>query len=148
MHANHVNPQLGQPNRDSNGPTKPIHRGPPTKFGNEALSRRADQQGLAKVQKAVTPGNKQPVMLMGLAESNARIEADSCRLDPRGYQPIPPRREVSKDLTDHVVIAGIVLHILRGPANVHRTHAALRLGGQVYHLLESQAGDIVDDFRA
>ena len=108
-----------------------------------------DKDRHAQIEKLTRAGHQFKIVGMRLAEPDARIEADAVERDPSGEQRVAAPLEVAMDVADHIVIAGIDLHGLRGALHVHGTDAGTRFHGDAEHAgIPLQAGDVVDDLSA
>src|SRR5207248_11531841 len=103
-------------------------------FANEALPRMADEQRAAEVVELPAISHERDVVLMRLAETDARIEADLLAIDARGNQRITALAQIFVNFSNHIAIGWIVLHRRWRALHVHRTTADARRFGHFDHL--------------
>ena len=121
----------------------------PEEAPEEALAGGADEHGPAERDDLVQAREELEVVLHGLAEADAGVEADALLVDPGVRRGLEPLLEERLHLGDDVVVARVVLHRPRLAEHVHEAEAGVRVGDDAGELrVAAQRGDVVDHHRA
>ena len=114
-----------------------------------ALAGDADQHRPAEGDDLAEPPEELEVLLHGLAEAEARVEADPLLRDARVDGEPEPLLEEGGDVAGDVVVHGIELHRPRLSLHVHQAQVGLRGRDDAGQLrVAAKRGDIVHELRA
>ena len=126
-----------------------VASGSPEQPAEEALAGHADDHGTADRGELAEPAQQLDVVLDGLAEADAGIEADALLGDPRRDGEREPLLEERPDLRHDVVVARILLHRSRLAEHVHEADVCTRLGDDLRQLrVATQRRDVVHELGA
>ncbi len=121
----------------------------PTSFGEAALAREADEHRPAERAELVEAADELEVVLGGLAEADARVEADPALVDSRRDGEREPLLEEPLHVGDDVVVHRIRLHRPRLALHVHQADVAASVRDDARELgVGAQRGDVVDELDA
>ena len=84
-------------------------------------------------------------MHAALAETESRIQRDPIACHPRPQRLVAPTAQKIAHLTDHVHVAWVDLHRLRGALHVHQHDAAIAPGDLLERARQGQCAHVVDD---
>ena len=111
-----------------------------------ALAREADDDRAAQRGQLVEPPDELEVVLDGLAEADARIQAHERLVDPGGDRYPQALLEERLDVFDDVVVAGVDLHRARLALHVHEAEVGAGVGDYAGQLrVGAQRGHVVDE---
>ena len=109
------------------------------------LAQDAEQDRHAEAMEKAQSPDQVEVVLQRLAEPDAGVEPDPFAVDSGGGRALDAVPQRAVNLRNNVVVAGVGLHVLGGPAPVHEDEGGLRTGHELEHAGLGCRSHIVDE---